>query len=601
MTATEKTTKEFDSTMPPSPHSPEKFSANMAKIADYYQRIMQLVILKKTNDNNKALDPFNISNAFAAMFTQLLSKPEKLMEYQMDFTHNYMKLLDNITHRFMGNDTPPLYKPVGKDNRFKDAAWEENAMFDFIKQSYLMTSDWMQHFVKNIEGLDSKTSQKIIFHTRQFLDALSPSNFVMTNPQVLKATLESNGENLVKGMENLLSDIESSKQMITITTSDSTAFEIGDNIAVTPGKIIYQNDLMQLIHYTPLRAENYSRPLLVMPPWINKYYILDLKKENSYVRWLLEQGYSVFMISWVNPDKSHAGKGFEDYMSEGPLAALDAIEAATGSTEVNVVGYCLGGTLLSATLSYMKSKNDRRIKSATLLTTLIDFSQAGELSLFVDDEQLRMVEERMEQDGFFDGCDMATTFNMLKANDMIWSFFINNYLLGKSPFPFDLLYWNADSTRLPAAMHSFYLRNMYRDNLLKEPCGITLKGTSIDVSKVDIPCYLLSTREDHIAPWKSTYLSTTLLGGDLTFVLAASGHIAGVVNHPGNNKYSYWTNNTIPASAEEWLTAAEEHKGSWWENWHQWQQHYAGKMIAVVEDRLPALEDAPGSYVKVRC
>jgi polyhydroxyalkanoate synthase subunit PhaC len=582
-------------------HSSEDLSINIAKIADYYQRIVQLLILKKTTENNQQLDPFNVTSAYTEMLTKLLANPEKLIEYQMDYTHNYMVLLDNISKRFMGENTPPLYQPVGRDNRFKDAAWNENVLYDFIKQSYLMTSDWMQNFVKNVDGLDPKTSQKLGFHTKQFLDALAPSNFVITNPQVLKATLDSNGENLVKGLENMLSDIESSKQLITISTSDENAFNIGENIAVTPGHVIYQNDLMQLIHYTPLKAKNYARPLLVIPPWINKFYILDLKKENSYVRWLLEQGYSVFMISWVNPDRTLAHKNFDDYMVEGPLAALDAIEAATGSREVNAIGYCLGGTLLAATLSYMKTTNNNRIKTATFLTTLIDFSQAGELALFVDDEQLRIVEERMKEDGYFDGSDMATTFNMLKANDMIWSFFINNYLLGKTPFPFDLLYWNADSTRLPAAMHSFYLRNMYRDNLLMQPGGITLKDTPIDVCNIDVPCYLLSTREDHIAPWKSTYVSTGLLGGDITFVLAASGHIAGVVNHPDNNKYSYWTNDYTPAEADKWLDSAIEHRGSWWKNWHEWQKHHAGELVEVTECKLPALEKAPGSYVKVRC
>ena len=585
----------------PHPDIPEELSTNMAKIADYYQRIVQLLILKQSNEPPSPLDPFNVTSAYAELLTKLLSEPEKLLEYQIDYTQHYIKLMDNITSRFMGGNTPPLYEPTGRDNRFKDAAWSENALFDFIKQSYLMNSDWMQQLVKKVDGLDAKTVQKIAFHTKQFTDALSPSNFVITNPQVLKATLETNGENLVKGLENLLHDIESSKHLITITTSDSNAFKIGDNIAVTPGSVVFQNELMQLIHYTPLRPNHYSRPLLIIPPWINKYYILDLKKENSFVRWLLEQGYSVFMISWVNPDKKLAGKGFDDYMVEGPLAALDAIEAATGSKEMSVIGYCLGGTLLAATLSYMKVKNDHRIKDATFLTTLIDFAQAGELAIFVDDEQLRIVEERMNEDGFFDGRDMASTFNMLKANDMIWSFFVNNYLLGKTPFPFDLLYWNADSTRLPAAMHSFYLRNMYRDNLLRKPGGITLKGVPIDVRTIDVPCYLLSTREDHIAPWKSTYTSTQLFGGDITFVLTASGHIAGVVNHPGNHKYSYWTNPELPKTPDHWLRDAVEHPGSWWDNWHQWHKAHAGTLSTVTECKLPAIEAAPGSYVKVRC
>jgi len=582
------------------PQAGDILAANMVKIADYYQRIVQLLIFKQSTDQHMVHDPFNMTSAYATLFTHLLSEPEKLFQYQMDFTQHYMEMLGNITARLMGEDTPPLYQPIGRDNRFNDAAWNENALFDFIKQYYLMSSEWMQKFVRSIEGLDEKTVQKISFHTRQFIDALSPSNFVITNPQVLKATLDSNGENLVKGLENLLADIEGSKQLLTIRTADSEAFSIGKNIAVTPGKVIYQNELMQLIHYTPVKPKHYSRPLLIIPPWINKYYILDLKKENSFVGWLLGAGYSVFMISWVNPDKKLAHKGFDDYMIEGPLSALDAIEKATGFKDITAIGYCLGGTLLAATLSYMNSRKDSRIKAATFLTTLIDFADSGELALFVDDEQLRVVEERMQENGFYDGADMANTFNMLKANDMIWSFFVNNYLLGKSPFPFDLLYWNSDSTRLPAKMHSFYLRNMYQANLLKEPGGISMKDVPVDVRTVNLPTFLLSTREDHIAPWKSTYASTQLFSGNMTFVLAASGHIAGVVNHPRTNKYSYWTNPKTPKNPEDWLKTAEEHKGSWWLHWHEWHKAYAGELVDVAEDKVAAIEDAPGSYVRVR-
>ena len=352
------------------------------------------------------------------------------------------------------------------DRRFRDAAWDNNTLFDYIKQSYLLTARWLQNTVREVEGIDARTARKVDFYTRQFVDALAPSNFVMTNPEVLRATIESRGENLLQGLKNLLDDLERGKGRLAIKMTDMNAFRIGENIAVTPGKVVFQNDLIQLIQYTPTTEKVQRRPLLIMPPWINKFYILDLRPNNSFIRWAVEQGHTVFVISWVNPDQHLAAKTFADYMREGPLAALDAIEMATGEREANVIGYCLGGTLLACTLAYMAAKRDSRIKSATFLVTMVDFAEAGELSVFIDEEQLSSLEERMNAKGYLEGRDMATTFNMLRANDLIWSFVVNNYLLGKSPFPFDLLYWNADSTRMPAAMHSFYLRNMYQENLL---------------------------------------------------------------------------------------------------------------------------------------
>lgn len=587
-------------------YSSEQLSQNFNKIGTLYQQILQELMVKHSSAevSPSIMDPLNISTAFTEIAAKIWSDPEKLLKHQMDYTQNYMELLRNVTTRFMGGDHAPLYKTGFKDNRFRDESWDENSLFNFIKQSYLMSSKWLQDVIKDVEGLDHKTARKVNFYTKQFIDALAPTNFAMTNPEVLKATIESNGENLVKGLSNLLADLEKSKRHIAIKTTDSTAFKIGENLASAKGSVIFQNDLMQLIHYEPLVAKTYQKPLLVIPPWINKYYILDMKPKNSFVIWLLEQGYSVFMISWVNPDKALSHKNFEDYMLEGPLAALEAIEAATGEREINALGYCLGGTLLSATLSYMKAHGDHRITAATFLTTLIDFSHAGELAIFVDEEQLKIVEEQMDDIGYYDGSAMAATFSLLRANEMIWSFVINNYLLGKDPFLFDLLYWNSDSTHLPAKMHSFYLRNMYKDNLLAKPGGITLADTPIDVRKIDIPCYLLSTREDHIAPWKGTYKTTKLFSGDITFVLTASGHIAGVVNHPDNHKYCYWTNPESHIPADMWLEGAKEHAGSWWVHWHEWSKAHAGKRVHAPlpsEGDLPIIEPAPGSYVKVRC
>jgi polyhydroxyalkanoate synthase len=383
---------------------------------------------------------------------------------------------------------------------------------------------------------------------------------------------------------------------------DMAAFRIGENIAVTPGKVVYQNDLMQLIQYVPTTKTVKRRPLLIIPPWINKFYILDLRPKNSFIKWAVDQGHSVFVVSWVNPDEKLAEKSFTDYMLEGPLAAFDAMEQATGEREFNVIGYCLGGTLLASTLAYMTAKGDDRVKSATYFVTMVDFAEAGELSVFIDEEQLASLEERMRSQGYLEGRDMATTFNMLRANDLIWSFVVNNYLLGKDPFPFDLLYWNSDSTRMPAAMHSFYLRNMYQENKLAQPGGIALDGVKIDLTKVKVPSFLLSTREDHIAPWKSTYAATQIYGGPVKFTLSASGHIAGVVNPPGS-KYGHWENAKNPETPEKWLETATMVNESWWPSWEKWISQYAGGEVPARtpgDGKLKPIENAPGSYVMVR-
>ncbi|HZF74325.1 MAG TPA: class I poly(R)-hydroxyalkanoic acid synthase, partial [Acetobacteraceae bacterium] len=474
--------------------------------------------------------------------------------------------------------------------------------FDFIRQSYLLSSRFISNVVHGAEGLDAKSAQKVDFYTRQFVDAMSPANFLLTNPEVLRRTAETGGENLLKGLSNLLQDLERGHGQLRIRMTDDTKFKVGENIAVTPGKVVYRNDLMELIQYTPTTPEVLKRPLLIIPPWINKYYILDLRPKNSFIRWAVEQGHTVFVISWVNPDEALAEKGFEDYMREGPYAALDAIEKATGEKNANVIGYCLGGTLLASTLAHMAAKRDTRVKSATFFTTMIDFEEAGELGVFIDEEQLQSLEEKMSRRGFLEGAEMANTFNMLRANDLIWSFVVNNYLLGQDPFPFDLLYWNGDSTRMPARMHSFYLRRMYQQNDLVKPGAIELDGVKIDLRKIKLPTYMLSTREDHIAPWKSTYKGTQVYGTKPRFVLAASGHIAGVVNPPDAGKYSHWVNEENPAEPDEWFRGATELSGSWWPDWQRW---ITGLDKTVVPARqpgeggLPALEDAPGSYVRV--
>ena len=584
---------------------PVELTHSMTDIADRSRRLVHDFLERQDPNALGMSDPLNVGSAFFDMTSKMMADPAQIVKAQMDLWQAYMNLWQTTASRMLGGGVAPIASPEAGDRRFKDAAWDENVVFDYIKQSYLLTAEWMQRTVNQVEGLDDKTKRKVDFYTRQFADAMAPSNFVMTNPEVLRTTIESGGENLVKGLQNLLEDLERGKGKLSIKMVDDEAFEVGGNVATTPGKVVYQNELMQLIQYSPTTETVYRRPLLIVPPWINKFYILDLREKNSFIKWAVGQGITVFVVSWVNPDAELAEKSFDDYMREGPLAALDAIEQATGEREINAIGYCIGGTLMASTLAYMAAKGDDRIKSITFFTTMIDFAEAGELSVFIDEDQLAALEDRMNKDGYLDGRAMSTTFNMLRANDLIWSFVVNNYLMGKEPFPFDLLYWNSDSTRMPAAMHSFYLRNMYHDNKLVEPGGIELAGEPIDLTAIDLPTFVLSTKEDHIAPWKSTYAATQTYKGAVKFVLAMSGHIAGVVNPPSDKpKYGYWTKTgRAPKAPEKWLAGATAHQGSWWPEWKAWLNKHGGGQVPARtpgDGGLPALEDAPGSYVKVK-
>jgi polyhydroxyalkanoate synthase len=577
---------------------PEVLGRSMASIAERSQRLVG-DWLDRQGRAAPSADPLNIGSAFLEMTARMMAHPGRVMQAQLGFWQDYLTLWQNTTRRIMGIDSEPVIQADPKDKRFRDESWQQNEIFDFIKQSYLLSARYVQDVVKNVDGMDPKTARKVDFYARQFVDAMSPTNFLLTNPEVLRKTAETGGENLLRGLNNLLSDLERGRGKLTIKMTDMDAFRVGENIGVSPGRVIYENALMQLIQYSPTTETVLKRPLLILPPWINKFYILDLRPKNSLVRYAVSQGHTVFMVSWVNPDEALGDAGFEDYMKSGVFAALDAIEAATGERDVNAIGYCLGGTLLATTLAWMAKRGDDRIKSATFFVCLLDFEEAGELGVFIDEEQLTALEDKMKQRGFLEGRDMATTFNMLRANDLIWSFVVNNYLLGNEPFPFDLLYWNSDATRMPARMHSFYLRNMYQQNLLAKPDAITLEGETIDLGRVTVPAYFLSTREDHIAPWRSTYRGTKLLGGQIRFVLAASGHIAGVVNPPDGGKYNHWTNDTLPDTAQGWLETATEMAGSWWPDWNRWVVAHAG---ARVPARVPAegIEAAPGRYVKVK-
>jgi polyhydroxyalkanoate synthase len=548
-------------------------------------------------------DELGLGKAFMEVAAQMLANPARLAESQMNLWWDYMNLWQGSFMKLMGGAMEPIAIPAQGDKRFKHEDWHEHFLFDYIKQSYLITSRWLHEEVANVEGLDEHTKKKVNFFTRQYIDALAPSNFALTNPEVYRETIASGGQNLVKGLHNLLDDIERGNGKLKISMTDTKAFELGVNIATTPGKVIFQNELMQLIQYEPATKKQWKRPLLVIPPWINKYYILDLREKNSFLRWAAGEGLTVFVISWVNPDERLAHKNFEDYVTEGLLAALDAIEKATGEKDVNAIGYCLGGTLLAATLAWLAAKKQKRIATATFMTSLIDFTAAGELEVFIDEEQVASLEKKMNERGYLEGSEMAGTFNMLRANDLIWSFVINNYLLGRDPFPFDLLHWNCDSTRMPAAMHSFYLRNLYMKNLLTVPGGLTLAGVKIDLSKVTVPTYFVSAIEDHIAPWKTTYAGQRLLKGKAKFVLSGSGHIAGMVNPPSANKYGYWTNDKLAADPEAWFAGAKQNEGSWWTDWRKWVEPELGREVPARvpgKGKLKVIEPAPGSYARIR-
>ncbi|MBB5017870.1 polyhydroxyalkanoate synthase [Chitinivorax tropicus] len=568
------------------------------------QRMLADFLSRQDQEQFSVLDPTMVGRLMQDWSRQWLAHPQQAWQQQMAFWQDAAALWrQSFEHWALQAKVEPVVAPMQGDKRFKDETWAQHAVFDFIKQSYLLTANHALAAVEHTEGLDGHTRKQVAFYMRQFVDAMSPTNFAATNPQVIKETLETNGENLIQGLRHLLDDLERGNGRLATRMTDLSAFRLGENIATTPGKVVFQNALMQLIQYAPSTEKVFQRPLLVIPPWINKYYILDLKPKNSLIKWAVDQGHTVFVISWVNPDASLRNKHFEDYMQEGPLAALDAIQQATGEKDVKALAYCIGGTLLASTLAYMAARRDSRIKSATFMTTLMDFSDIGELEVFVDEAQIARLEAYMDKKGYLEGHQMAEVFNLLRENDLIWSFVINNYLMGREPMAFDLLYWNSDSTRMPAAMHGFYLRNMYLYNRLREPAGITLAGVPIDLRKIKTPAYWISTREDHIAPWKTTYLGTRLLTGPKRFVLGGSGHIAGIVNPPSANKYGYMTNEVICETAEEWLQDAQAHEGSWWQDWAEWVKPFNGKLVAARTPgagQLPALDDAPGSYVKLR-
>ena len=584
----------------------EALSRNLARMIEEGGKALAAYLKPREEGKIKSEmsdDIGEIIRTIAQVLEYWLSDPQRALELQTNLGRAYLDLWGGAAKRMAGEPSSPVVAPDSKDKRFVDPEWSQNQFFDFLKQAYLLTTNWADHLVKNAEGVDEHTRKKAEFYVKQIAAAISPSNFVLTNPELLRETLSSNAENLVRGMRMLGEDIEAGQGHLKLRQSDHAKFEVGRNLALTPGKVIYQNELMQLIQYAPTTPNVLKAPLLIVPPWINKFYILDLTPEKSFIKWCVDEGITVFVISWVNPDTELAEKSFEQYMREGVITALDAVKDATSEKKVHTIGYCVGGTLLAITLAYLAAKKQNRALSATFFAAQVDFSYAGDLMVFVDEQQIRQLEARMKEQGYLEASHMANAFNMLRANDLIWPYVINNYLRGKAPYPFDILYWNSDATRMPAANHSFYLRNCYLGNKLTKG-EMEMAGVTLDLRKVKVPVYNLATREDHIAPAKSVLFGSQYFGGPVKFVLTGSGHIAGVINPPAKQKYQYWAGGPPDGSdLDEWLKTAKEYPGSWWPDWLDWLKAQATDPVPAREiggGKLKPIEDAPGSYVKFK-
>jgi polyhydroxyalkanoate synthase len=608
----QKHTSDVSKTLPAAPASvdlgayqiadPEAFGRNIVRLMEEGSRALNgLLDPKRTVTVPSVVEWTEAARLFSAVAQPWLADPTKLVEAQRELFANYMQLMANVSQRALGAEVTPVVQPDPGDNRFSDPEWSRNPYFDFWKQAYLITARWLEAMLARTAGLDDPTRQRADFFLKQIVTAFSPSNFPLTNPVVLRETAASSAENLVQGMTNLVHDVERSGPVLNISQTDVDAFEVGRNVATAPGKVVFQNDVMQLIQYAPTTEKVHARPLLIVPPWINKFYILDLGPEKSFIRFIVSKGFTVFVVSWVNPDERLAYKTFEDYMREGILAATDAVRRETEADKVNVIGYCVGGTLLGTTLAYLAAHGEEPFSSATFFAAQVDFTNAGDLMVFIDDAQLKALEEMMAERGYLEAGRMAAVFNLLRPRDLIWPYVVNNYLLGRKPLPFDLLFWNQDSTRLPAANHNFYLRTFYQENKLARG-QMTINNLKLDLGAVKLPIYDLCAKEDHIAPAKSVFIGSRLFGGPVTYVLAGSGHIAGVINPPSKAKYQYWTNDMRAATLEAWIESAKEHPGSWWPHYAEWLAKYSGDLVPAREPgaRLGVIEDAPGSYVKVK-
>ncbi|RWN25576.1 class I poly(R)-hydroxyalkanoic acid synthase [Mesorhizobium sp.] len=585
---------------------PERFALNMARMIEQAGKAASAWAepREKGDVRDHVAEPFvDMVKTFSKLSEYWLSDPQRALEAQTRLFSGYMTVWANSIQRLSAGseDADDAVKPERGDKRFQDPEWGRNAFFDFLKQAYLVTSRWASELVEHADGLDEHTRHKASFYVKQVSNAISPSNFILTNPELFRETIASNGENLVRGMRMLAEDIAAGKGDLKLRQADYSPFEIGKNLATTPGKVVGRSDVAEILQYDPATETVLKRPLLICPPWINKFYILDLNPQKSFIRWAVEQGHTVFVISWINPDERHGTKSWEAYIREGLQYGLDTIEKATGEKDVNAVGYCVGGTLMAAALALMAQEGDHRIKSATFFTTQVDFTYAGDLKVFVDEEQVAAVEKAMNEKGYLDGTKMATAFNMLRSGDLIWPYVVNNYMRGKDPLPFDLLYWNADSTRMGAANHSFYLRNCYLENRLSQGM-MELAGRVVSLKDVTIPVYNLASKEDHIAPALSVFLGSKYFGGEVDYVMAGSGHIAGVVNPPAAQKYHYWTGGKPGGDFDQWIANATDHPGSWWPHWQRWIEARDNTRVPARKPgkRMKTLGDAPGTYVKVR-
>jgi polyhydroxyalkanoate synthase subunit PhaC len=551
-------------------------------------------------------DPYGLTPYALDVAGRLAGNPEKMLAAQQALWAGYAQIwMDAIKSMDMsGQPQANSAEPKTKDKRFADADWQTIPMFNLLQKTYLHTASWFTGLVDEVEGIDDMTRRKATFFTKQLADAFAPTNFLMTNPVALREALRTGGQSLVQGIANLEADLERGKGRLTPSQVDERPFKIGENIAVSPGKVIWRGEILEIIQYNPTTETVFETPILFFPPWINKFYILDMRQDNSMVKWLTEQGHSVFVVSWLNPDASHATKTFEDYSRLGIHEALDAVYQATGVRQINTVGYCIGGTLLAATMAEMAKTGDDRVKSATFFASQSDFEEAGDLKVFTDDAALQYIQGEMEHaGGVLDAVIMGETFNFLRANDLVWSFVVNNYLMGRDPKPFDLLFWNADQTRMPRDLHLFYLTNFYRQNKLAKG-EMVMNGHHLDMSEIKTPIYMQSSKEDHIAPWRSIYRGARLYGGPVRMILAGSGHIAGVINHPEAVKYNHYLPAddlvALPATADEWFAGLHEHKGSWWPDWSKWLGVRSGGQVPA---RIPGsgdlavICDAPGTYV----
>jgi polyhydroxyalkanoate synthase len=595
-----------DTPTPDKKFDAEAFAMNVARAMESGGKALAAYLKPRESGEVQDRPPVELTEmvkTFTTVAEYWLSDSARSSELQTRLAKDYLDLWGSAVRRMAGEEAPPAIAPSPRDKRFADPEWKSNQFFDFVMQLYLLTTKRAQELVHDAEGLDPQTRRKAEFYVQQVTNALSPSNFVLTNPEVLRETVASSGDNLARGLNMLAEDIAAGKGMLKIRQSNPDNLVVGVNMATTPGKVIYQNEMMQLIQYEPTTEKVLRTPLLIVPPWINKFYILDLKPEKSYIKWCVDQGITVFVISWVNPDKRLGDKSWEDYMKEGPLTAMDVIERVTGEMKVHTAGYCVGGTMLATTLAWLAEQRRQRVASATFFAAQVDFTHAGDLLVFVDEQQISALEHDMKSAGVLEGSKMAMAFNMLRSNDLIWSYVVSNYMKGQQPSAFDLLHWNSDATRMTAASHSYYLRNCYLENRLSTGTMV-LDNTLLDLSKVKVPVYNLATREDHIAPAESVLYGSQFFGGPVKYVLSGSGHIAGVVNPPASSKYQYWTNDNIKdVTVAQWMKGAEEHKGSWWPDWREWLGQIDPEEIparAVGSDALPPIEDAPGSYVRVR-